>query len=164
MRSPRLALAAVALVALVAAPAASPGASSLPTWAWFKHLGTSCATGTQTRVTVSYRMGVANKGFLSRWVSNMRLSIRPENPGAGLQGLSHQWRTVRYPAAGMQGRSYVADLKVTSDGESPNQDKIYHVKLIWDRKAPYADLVQDLKFRPQRCKGVSTQAPPVGVG
>jgi hypothetical protein len=146
------------ILATLVIPAATSASSSvrtslttsadLPSYVYFKAKGSHCRTvNNQFYASTSFLMGTRNSNGWHNWVTNFHVRIRLEHPGAGLQ-LGSPWHDIRWPGGGglLQDHSYSRILNVSSDGYSPEQDWVVHIKLIWDRTVPQADAVQSLKF------------------
>ncbi len=103
----------------------------------------------KVRVTLGVRNSSQISGLGRYYASHMRTSARLELPVG--TNMDRGWATQSYPAAGelSASASHAANFTVftgvinrtaTTDGGQPYR---LHVKLIWDRKVPYADVVQD---------------------
>jgi hypothetical protein len=158
MRIRFVALIVLAAVCALSAPsAASPGVTSAD-WLGWKFLGTTCHTNSSGLIfaRVKVRMLVNNSGIGSHWASNMRVRARLIPPGSGLN-ISRSWRTQRAPTSGelLQDHRYFHNFAVDTDVMSPNADWRVQVKLIWDRKVPFHDVVKGytFPFRTGNCAG-----------
>jgi hypothetical protein len=130
--------------------AASAPARASSDWIGWKFQGTNCIDTPEGEryAHVKVRMIVHNGGAPGRhWATNMRLTARLIPPNSGLN-LQRSWRTTRFPVHSdlLQDTSYTHDLAVNTDVMSPETDWLVQVKLIWDRKAPWHDVVKKFKF------------------
>jgi hypothetical protein len=151
-----------AVIAIVGAIGAAPVRSA--DWRGYKFLGTTarCNPSGLVYAHVRVRMIVSNSGVGAHWASNMRVKARLVHPGSGFDFTS-SWRTVRYPGKNanpdelLQDHHYAIDFAVNTDVYSADQDWRLQVKLIWDRKAPWHDVVEkfETNFREPECDAVS---------
>lgn len=125
------------------------------------------AGGVQVSATVHVLMAAANHGAWpgDEYASNLRVEARLENTGnsgadpLGLRQLGEEWRTVRFPDPAavpdelLQDTSYSQILSVTTDGNAVDHDVVVHIKAIWDRKVPLADLVEESSEPFPTCPG-----------
>ena len=123
-------------------------------WIRFQFLGTTChlnPAGLEF-AHIGARMTVFNHGWGSHWASNMRISARLVSPNNGLH-IANSWHTTRYPVFSelLQDHSYVHDLWVNTDVESPADDWDVQLKLIWDRKFPWTDVVHQYQYHFSGC-------------
>jgi len=152
------ALAVIAVgVALVSQATADAKRSE---WYGWDFLGTRCHVkstnyGDFVFPTFGVRMFVHNGGPGGHWATNMRVELRLESPNSGHGGGAH-WRKARYPAQGelLQEHNYnYAFRNLRSDPQPAESEWDVAVKLIWDRKAPFHDIVKKFKFPLKGCEG-----------
>jgi len=174
-RARRLIGAALVTAALTGAGAAAGGVSASPVperseWYGWDFTGTRClARSTNQGEVVFARFGVNmfvhNGGPGNHWASNMRVRIRLVSPNAGLD-LDSAWRTYRYPAQGEleQDRNYNYPFReLDSNPLGAGRDWNVQVKLIWDRKVPFRDIVKKFEFPLRRCPEGDPTGPPIGI-
>ena len=136
-------------------------------WIGWKFQGTTCFDTPEGEryAHVKVRMIVHNGGAPGRhWATNMRLKARLIPPGSGLS-YTRSWRTTRFPVHSdlLQDTDYTHDLAVNTDVMSPETDWRVQVKLIWDRKAPWHDVVKEFaySFNTASCKPGKVYKPPI---
>jgi hypothetical protein len=163
-------LLAVGLCAVIAVPS-SPArvrAAAGPDWTGFRFLGTTCNIRNGLEFAhVRVRMIVHNTGAGTHWASNMRVQARLVSPSAGISP-EQSWRTQRFPAVSelLQDRTYWKNMAVNTDTVNPDADWKLEIKLIWDRKVPFPDVVKHFKTTFRGCGGVGPVAmtAPTGSG
>jgi hypothetical protein len=139
-----ISLVMLALVAAAAPAGAGPArASSLAIG--FKWLGTTCvpAPGNTVRAQVRVRMIVHNRPTFKNWAQGMKVSVRLEPLGAGLNW-TRSWGTQRADGL-LWTKKEVRDFTVQSDNVKASADWRLHTKLVWDRPAPIRDVVKEFK-------------------
>jgi hypothetical protein len=109
-------------------------------------------------------MWVHNRGIGSGWVTNFRLKARlVKAKGAGLN-IQRGWKTHRFPvSSGLnQDTNYARPMAVNTDVMSTEEEWKVQVKQVWDRKAPWHDLVREfyLTFNTSHCRPGRTTRPP----
>jgi hypothetical protein len=134
------------LVASLLAGAALIGSSSASASEWYgwRFLGTTCVNRSGMEFAhLRVGMRVANEDVGSHYAANMRIKARLIHPGAGLT-FDRGWRTQRYPVYSelLINKGYARVMSVNTDSVSPTQDWQLDIKLIWDRSAPWADVVK----------------------
>ena len=108
-------------------------------------------------------MWVHNRGTGGGWVTNFRLKARLIPTTSGLN-ISRSWRTNRFPVHSnlLQDYNYSHGMGVNTDVVDPEADWKVQVKQVWDRKAPWKDIVREffLTFDTSHCKKGKTYTPP----
>jgi hypothetical protein len=124
----------------------------------------SCITANgEEYAHVTSSMWVHNRGIGSGWVTNFRLKARlVKAEGAGIN-LGRSWRTHRFPVRSdlNQDSDYFSPMAVNTDVMSIHEEWKVQVKQVWDRKAPWHDLVREffLTFNTSHCKPGRTHTP-----
>jgi hypothetical protein len=93
---------------------------------------------------VSSSMWVSNHGAGGEWVTNFRLKARLVPTTSGLNW-SRSWKTHRFPVHSdlFQDHYYNSPMVVNTDTVDPEADWKVQVKQVWDRRAPWSDLVHE---------------------
>lgn len=111
-------------------------------------------------------MLVRNRGIGAHWVTNFRLKARLIATGPGLN-YPRSWKTHRYPVHGdmLQDYDYNQAMAVNTDTYSPEADWEVQVKQVWDRKAPWPDIVRQfcLTLDTGHCKKGAQHVPPTAL-
>jgi hypothetical protein len=147
------------------ATATTPARASAD-WIGWKFLGTKCIDTPEGEryAHVRVRMIVHNGGAGPHWATNMRVKARLVPTGSGLN-LPRSWRTTRFPVHSdlLQDTSYAHDMAVNTDVMSPEADWRVQVKLIWDRKLPFHDVVKKFSFpfKTDKCTPGKTHSGPI---
>lgn len=104
---------------------------------------------------VTSSMWVHNRGIGSGWVTNFRLKARLVPTTSGLN-ISRNWHTTRFPVHSelLQDTDYAHAMAVNTDVMNPDADWKVEVKQVWDRKAPWHDIVRHffLTFDTSHCR------------
>ncbi len=125
----------------------------------------SCITANgEEYAHVTSSMWVHNRGIGSGWVTNFRLKARlVKAEGAGTSP-QRSWRTHRFPARSElnQDSDYFSPMAVNTDVMSIYLEWKVQVKQVWDRKAPFSDLVREfyLSLNTSHCRPGRTYTPP----
>ncbi|MDX6601949.1 MAG: hypothetical protein QOF13_1151 [Solirubrobacterales bacterium] len=155
----------VAAIALVSLGAGTASADDEFHYGWGE-TRTQCIKVESTGLVyahVTTSMWVHNRGIGSGWVTNFRLKARLIPTTSGLN-ISRNWRTSRFPVkSGLnQDSEYSHGMAVNTDVVKPEAEWKVQVKQIWDRKAPWKDIVREffLTFDASHCKKGKTYTPP----
>ncbi|HVO54693.1 MAG TPA: hypothetical protein VMT37_09790 [Solirubrobacterales bacterium] len=162
-----LALATVALL-LLPAPSRTKAADG---WGyWWGRVHAECVTFTtsseEERVYahVSTTMSVHNRGHFKHWVTNFRLKVRLVATTEGLD-INNNWRTKRWPVHGELNQDYDYDhfpMVENTWAQDAESEWDLQARLIWDRRAPLADIVHEVEvpFDTSKCKrGAKPKSP-----
>jgi hypothetical protein len=104
---------------------------------------------------VTARMSVRNRGHGAHWVTNFRLKARLIPTTSGLN-YTRSWKTNRFPVYSdlLQDYDYSRAMAVNTDTVNPEAEWVVQVKQVWDRKAPWSDIVRQfsLPFDTSHCR------------
>ena len=155
------------IVALAAIPALAAGQASAaaPARSWSR-LNVRCIEQSNGLVYahVTTTLSVTNKGIGAGWVTNLRLKARLIE-GTGLS-IQRSWRTNRFPVHSdlLQDHHYQHALAVNTDNVNPDAAEwTVQVKEIWDRKAPWSDIVREIQV-PFDTSNCQPGAAPITLG
>ncbi len=146
----RSAWSVLALALLAGAAIATPGhadAKKPPRLITAHHIqSVTCVPGpaNTVRAKVRIRMVVVNDDGVGEWASNMEAKARLEATTAGISPHGN-WKRQRTPTL-VQNRRHSYDMVVTTDNKGGSSDWRLHVKLIWDRPFPVANVTKELRL------------------